>query len=74
LERPNQNDEMLQLLTQWFEKDPEAAMLPKLARCMADPLKPVDEVGNFRVSPVVLVLAVLGLVGIGAFLYFGYWA
>lgn len=74
MNRQGEGDDMLQLVRDRFEQDPDAQILPKLMRWFADPLKPQDEKGRFRPSPVVLMVLVIGLIAVTAFLYFGYWA
>ena len=69
-----EHDEMPQLLKERFAQDSEAQILPRFTRWVADPLKPLNEAGYFRPSPVVLAVLVVGLIAVGAFLYFGYWA
>jgi hypothetical protein len=74
LDQRSEHDDMLQLLRERFAQDSDEQILPRLTRWLADPLKPVNEAGYFRPSPLVLVVLVVGLIAVGAFLYFGYWA
>ena len=69
-----EGDEMLQLVKERFAQDSDAQILSRFTRWLADPLKPVNEAGYFRPSPVLLAVLVVGLIAVGAFLYFGYWA
>jgi hypothetical protein len=65
---------MLQLLRERFTQESEAQILSRLTSWFADPLKPINEAGYFRPSPIALMMVVVGLIAVGTFLYFGYWA
>lgn len=71
-DQPSGNDQMMQRLEERFANDREAQIVSKLNRWLADPLKPEGESGHFRPRPVLLLLAVISLVAIGTFMYFGY--
>ncbi len=74
MDQPSEHDDMLQLLRERFAQNLEEQILPRATRWLADPLKPLNEAGQFRPSPVALVVLVVGLIAVGAFFYFGYWA
>jgi hypothetical protein len=69
-----QGDDISDLLRERFAQDLEAQILPRLTRWLSDPLKPLNEAGHVRPSPVLVVLLVVGLIAVGTFLYFGYWS
>ena len=70
--QPHEEDNMVELLGERFAQDLDAQIVPRLTRWFADPLKPEDERGRFRPNPAALLVVVLGLIAMGAFLYFGY--
>lgn len=70
-----QHDEqqlMMQRLRERFAQDQESEIVPRLMSWFADPLKPEDESGRFRPNPAVLLVAVVGVIAVGAFFYFGW--
>jgi hypothetical protein len=62
--------EMHDRLTDFHRQNPREGLGDALLIRLADPLKPQDEQGRFRVNPILMLLAsVLALV-FGAFLFF----
>jgi hypothetical protein len=53
-----------------YALDPEANLLQRLRRAIADPVKPEDVKGRFRPAPVVVVFGVGLAITIGTFFYF----
>ncbi len=53
-----------------YREDPESNLQKALLRVLADDLKPVDEKGRWKPSPLLLLIAVLVCALIGVFLYF----
>jgi cytoskeletal protein RodZ len=71
-EQQGEKDLMMQRLRERFAQDQESEIVPRLMRWFADPLKPEDENGRFRPNPAVLLVAVVGMIAVGAFFYFGW--
>ena len=53
-----------------YGSDPESNLQQALLRILADDLKPVDEKGRWRPSPLLILIAVLLSALTGVFLYF----
>ncbi len=53
-----------------YREDPESNLQKALLRVLADDLKPIDEKGRWKPSPLLLLIAVLVCALIGVFLYF----
>ena len=62
---------MLILLDRAFKSDPEQSLIWQLGQKLQDPVKPEDRNGRRRMHPLALALAVLAVIIIGSFLYFG---
>ena len=68
--RNEQTERMSQRLLRYFEQDPEETILRTLCRSIEDPLKPRNENGQFRLNPILLLLAVLIAFSVCIFLFF----
>ena len=53
-----------------YRADPESNLQKALLRSLADDLKPVDEKGRWKPSPLVILVSVLVSALVGVFLYF----
>ena len=62
---------MRQHLRQAYAQDAEESLLWKLARKIEDPVTPQNEKGRRRFHPLLLTLAALIVLALGAFVYFG---
>jgi len=63
-------EEIRAALRSVYRADPESNLQKALLRVLADDLKPVDEKGRWKPSPLLLLIAVLVCALIGVFLYF----
>lgn len=63
-------EEVRSALTAIYRGDPESNLQKVLLRVLADDLKPVDEKGRWKPSPLLLLVALLICALIGVFLYF----
>jgi hypothetical protein len=50
--------------------DPESNLQKTLLRILADDLKPIDEKGRWKPSPLLLLIALVGCALVGVFFYF----
>jgi hypothetical protein len=57
-------------LRKLYSRDPEKSLLKNAVRCLADPIKPLDEKGRFRPHPLLVWLLAFGLVAGSVFIYF----
>jgi hypothetical protein len=62
--------EMHDRLIDFHRQNPREGLGDALLIWMADPLKPRDEHGRFRVNPILLLLAIVFALVFGAFLFF----
>jgi hypothetical protein len=62
--------EMCQRLGELNTQEAEESISRSILRRIEDPLRPRGENGRFRVNPFLLLMALLGVLAIGAFLYF----
>jgi len=53
-----------------YRADPESNLQKALLRSLADDLKPVDEKGRWKPSPMFILVSVLVCALVGVFLYF----
>jgi hypothetical protein len=53
-----------------YRADPESNLQKTLLRILADDLKPVDEKGRWKPSPLLLLIALLACALVGVFFYF----
>jgi hypothetical protein len=71
--RPNsQTEAMRYRLQSYFNDGREDTVLAVLRRVIEDPLKPRNEMGGFRLNPILLLLALLITFSAGSFLFFGF--
>lgn len=63
-------EEVRQALRQIYRNDPESNLRNALAQSLADGLKPIDEAGRWKPSPLLLLVFVLLCALTGVFLYF----
>jgi hypothetical protein len=57
--RNEQTEQVRERLRGYIEKNPEESLLAALRRTIEDPLKPRNPNGQFRLDPILLLLAVL---------------
>jgi hypothetical protein len=69
MRRSPQIEAMRERLQTRLAQDREEIILASLRRWTEDPLKPRSDNGSFRVNPILLLLAVLGMFSAGTFLY-----
>jgi len=62
--------EMRDRLAIFVEQDPEQSLTAMLRRLLRDPIRPRTDDGRLRISPVLLLLAVLAAFSFVSFLYF----
>lgn len=62
--------EIRRALHDMYEQDSETNLQKALLRLLSDDLKPVDEKGRWRPSPLVVLLVSLFIALVGIFLYF----
>lgn len=67
---PVTSDEMREYLRELRLRDPHARLSRFVARYLADPVRPEDGKGNFRLSRLILWLGVIGLCAAVTFVYF----
>jgi hypothetical protein len=71
--RPNSQTEAMRYRLQSYLNDGrEDTVLAVLRRVIEDPLRPRNEMGGFRLNPILLLLAVLITFSAGAFLFFSF--
>ena len=63
-------EEVRTALISIYRDDPESNLQKALLRVLADDLKPVDEKGRWKPSPLLLLVALLICALIGVFFYF----
>jgi hypothetical protein len=63
-------EEVRQALRQVYRHDSETNLQNALAQSLADELKPVDEAGRWKPSPLLVLVCVLLSALIGVFFYF----
>ena len=59
-------------LRELHAKDQRERLGEVLRRMIADPLKPKTDKGNFRINPIVVLLALMALLAGGTFLFFSF--
>jgi hypothetical protein len=64
------SEEVRQALRQIYGGDPESNLQKALLHSLADGLKPVDEKGRWKPSPLLVLLFLLLFALMGVFLYF----
>lgn len=62
--------EMRDRLAIYVEQDPQHSLTAMLRRLVRDPIRPRTDDGRLRISPVLLLLAVLATFSFVSFLYF----
>jgi hypothetical protein len=71
--RPNSQTEAMRYRLQSYLNDGrEDTVLAVLRRVIEDPLRPRNEMGGFRLNPILLLLAVLITFSVGTFLFFSF--
>jgi hypothetical protein len=70
--RNEQTERMRKRLLGYFEQNPEENLLLTLRRTIEDPLKPRNENGQFRLNPILLLLAALIAFSVCTFLLFSF--
>jgi hypothetical protein len=65
-----QTKEMRDRLAIYLEQDTGQSLTAVLRRMVEDPIRPHSDAGCFRISPILLLLAVLSAFSLAAFLYF----
>ena len=71
--RPNSQTEAMRYRLQSYLNDGrEDTFLAVLRRVIEDPLRPRNEMGGFRLNPILLLLAVLITFSVGTFLFFSF--
>lgn len=63
-------EEVRLALNSIYRSDPESNLQKALLRWFEDDLKPIDEKGRWKASPLVLLVAVFLMAIMGVFLYF----
>jgi hypothetical protein len=63
-------EEIRRALLTMYRDDTESNMQQALLRLLADDLKPIDERGRWKPSPLLILVAVLVCVLVGVFFYF----
>ena len=63
-------DEVRQALRQIYSSDAEASLQSSLLESLSDELKPVDEKGHWKPSPLLILTIVLLCALLGVFVYF----
>lgn len=63
-------EEVRAALRSVYREDPESNLQKALLRVLADGLKPIDDKGRWKPSPLLLLIAVLVCALIGVFFYF----
>lgn len=67
-----QLEDMHSRLIMFYAQDQKERLCDALLRHVEDPVKPRNERGHFRVNPILLILAVLASLVLGAFLVFSF--
>ena len=63
-------EEIRSALRSLYREDPETNLQKALLRHLADDLKPVDEKGRWKPSPLLLLIALVAFALLGVFFYF----
>ena len=63
-------EEIRKALLSMYRDDTESNLQQALLRLLADELKPVNEKGRWKPSPLLILIAVLACALVGVFLYF----
>jgi hypothetical protein len=63
-------EEIRRALLTMYRDDPESNPQQALLRLLADDLKPIDERGRWKPSPLLILVAVLVCAPVGVFFYF----
>jgi len=63
-------EEIRKALLSMYQGDSESNLQQSLLRLLADDLKPIDERGRWKPSPLLILAAVLVCALVGVFLYF----
>lgn len=63
-------DEVRQALRQIYLSDPETNLQRSLLESLSDELKPIDEKGRWKPSPLLILTLVLLCASLGIFVYF----
>lgn len=63
-------EEIRSALRSLYHEDPETNLQKTLLRHLADDLKPVDEKGRWKPSPLLLLIALVAFAFLGVFFYF----
>jgi hypothetical protein len=72
MRRNPQIETMRERLQGYVAQEREDTVLAVLRRLIEDPLKPRNEMGGFRLNPILLLLAVLITFSVGAFVFFSF--
>jgi hypothetical protein len=72
MKRNPQIETMRERLQSYLNDAREDIVLVVLRRVIEDPLKPRNEMGGFRLNPILLLLAVLITFSVGTFLFFSF--
>jgi hypothetical protein len=72
MKRNPQIETMRGRLQSYLNDRREDTVLAVLRRVIEDPLKPRNEMGGFRLNPILLLLVVLITFSVGAFLFFSF--
>ena len=64
------SEEIRKALLSMYREDTESNLQQALPRLLADELKPVDEKGRWKPSPLLILIAVFACALIGVFFYF----
>lgn len=67
-------DKVRSALKSLYREDSESNLHATLLRAFADDLKPVDQNGRWRPSPLGILLLILGCVVVGIFVFFSFGA
>jgi hypothetical protein len=70
--RNEQTEKVRERVRGYLEQNPEESLLAALWRTIEDPLKPRNENGQFRLNPILLLLAVLITFSACTFLLFSF--
>jgi hypothetical protein len=65
-----QRDRVVMRVGRYSAADREERLEHRLRRWIEDPLRPRTHRGNLRINPILVLLAVMVLLGLGTFLFF----